>query len=67
MKKKTVRKPREEIRIKGEIDIGGYVINSTPIYGVPWLHGPDGDGMGMSPPTVEKLFKLIEKFFKENM
>lgn len=52
------------------IEFGEHLLKKYPDRN-PWLYGPEGDGMEMSPETWKEfnrvLVKTAAKFFRENM
>lgn len=59
--------PKDSVGTQHAVRIGGYLLIEKDCAGHPWMYGPDGDGMSMSPPTMKKLEEVIAKFFKEHM
>lgn len=54
-----------EIKIEGELKIGKYTISAIGIGGDnPWVFGEGGEGLAT---TSEKLFKLIDDFYREEL
>lgn len=47
--------------------VGGYLIIEKDYADMPWIYGPDGDGMAMSEPTLKKFEEHIGQFFREHM
>lgn len=67
MSRPTIRtdEDRTEVKIEGELKIGKYTISAVGIGGdKPWIFGEGGEGMATTP---EKLFKLIDDFYREEL